>query len=125
MFRDLLGTSPSIRTYHRVNLSGELVMSFGSDLRSAFRAMRRNPGFSAIAIATLAFGIGANTAIFSVVDGILLRPLGYGDESRLFVIHEVVPKFSHFAPRVPVNAMHFLEWRKRVPAFEEVAMIGG
>jgi predicted permease len=87
--------------------------------------MRRNPGFSVVAIATLAFAIGANTAIFSVVDAILLRPLGYGDESRLFVVHEVVPKFSNLAPLVPVNAMHFLEWRKRVAAFEQIAMIGG
>jgi putative ABC transport system permease protein len=100
-------------------------MSLGSDFRCALRATQRNPGLSAIAIATLAFGIGANTAIFSVVDGILIRPLGYGDESRLVTIHEVVPKLAFFAPRVPVNAMHFLEWRKRVGAFERLAMIGG
>jgi predicted permease len=100
-------------------------MSLRNDLLYALRAMLRNPGFSAIAIATLAVGIGANTAIFSVVDGVLIRPLGYGDESRLFVIHEVVPKFSHLAPLLPVNAMHFLEWRKRVHAFGRLAMIGG
>jgi predicted permease len=99
-------------------------MHLGSDLRFALRMMRRNPGFSAIAIATLAFGIGTNTAIFSVFDGVLLRPLGYGDESRLVAIHEVVPKFS-VAPRVPVNAKHFLEWRKSVRSFEQIAMIGG
>jgi predicted permease len=100
-------------------------MNLGSDLRYAWRTIRRNPGFSVIAIATLAFGIGANTAIFSVFDGILLRPLGYGDETRLVAIHEVVPKFSRFGPRVPVNAMHFLDWRKNVRAFERIAMIGG
>src|ERR1700720_2270068 len=100
-------------------------MNLGGDLRYALRAMRRNPGFSVMAVATLAFGIGANTAIFSVVDGILIRPLGYGDESRLVAIHEVVPKFSRLAPRIPVNAMHFLEWRKSVRAFEQMAMIGG
>jgi predicted permease len=103
----------------------EVLISLATDLRVSWRAMRRNPGFSLIAIATLAFGIGANTAIFTVVDAILLRPLGYGDESRLFVIHEVVPKFGLNAPMVPVNAMHFLEWRKRVAAFEQIAMIGG
>jgi predicted permease len=100
-------------------------MSLGTDLRVSWRAMRRNPGFSIVAIATLAFAIGANTAIFTVVDAILLRPLGYGDESRLFVVHEVVPKFALLAPLVPVNAMHFLEWRKRVTGFEQIAMIGG
>jgi predicted permease len=100
-------------------------MSVGTDLRVAWRAMRRNPGFSVVAIATLALAIGANTAIFTVVDAILLRPLGYGDESRLFVVHEVVPKFGLLAPLVPVNAMHFLAWRKNVSGFEQVAMIGG
>jgi ABC-type antimicrobial peptide transport system permease subunit len=79
-------------------------MNLSSDLRYAFRAMRRNPVFSAIAVVTLTLGIGANTAIFSIVDGVLIRPLGYGDEDRLVDIHEVVPKFSHLAPRLPVNA---------------------
>ena len=100
-------------------------MDLGNDLRYAFRTIRRNPGFSLIAIATLAFGIGANTAIFSVFDGILLRPLGYGDEGRLVAIHEVVPRFIQQAPRIPVNAMHFQEWKKSVKAFEQLAMIGG
>ncbi len=100
-------------------------MHLGNDLRYALRTIRHNPGFSLIAIATLAFGIGANTAIFSVFNGILLRPLGYGEENRLVTIHEVVPKFIQFAPRIPVNAMHFQEWRKNVAAFEQLAMIGG
>ena len=99
-------------------------MNLANDLRLAWRAIRHNPGFSGIAIATLAFGIGANTAIFSVVDGILLRPLGYGDESRLVALHEVVPMFSRLGPRLPVNAMHFIEWRKSVHAFEKLALIG-
>jgi predicted permease len=99
-------------------------MSIGTDLRIAGRAMRRNPGFSVVAMATLALTIGANTTIFTVVDAILLRPLGYGDESRLFVVHEVVPKFGLLSPLVPVNAMHFFAWRKNVSGFEQVAMIG-
>jgi putative ABC transport system permease protein len=100
-------------------------MHLGNDLRYAFRTIRRNPGFNLIAIATLAFGIGANTAIFSVFDGILLRPLGYGDESRLVAIHEVVPKFIQLAPKIPVNALHFREWKRSVKSFEQLAMIGG
>ena len=100
-------------------------MKLASEIRYALRTIRSNPGFSLIAIATLAFGIGANTAIFSVFDGILLRPLGYGDESRLVAIHEVVPRFAQIAARIPVNALHFQEWRKNVRAFEQMAMIGG
>jgi predicted permease len=100
-------------------------MSFGGDLRHALRSIRRSPGFSAIAVATLALSIGANTAIFSVIDGILIRPLGYSGESRLVAVHEMVPKSGGFAPLVPVNAMHFLEWRRSVRAIEQIALIGG
>jgi putative ABC transport system permease protein len=94
------------------------------DLQFAFRSMRKAPGFTVTVVATLALGIGANTAIFSVVNGILIKSLGYGDENRLVAVHEVEPQFNRAEPRVPVNAMHFLEWRRSVDAFEQMAMIG-
>ena len=87
--------------------------------------LRKDWSFHAIAIATLALGIGANTAIFSVVDGVILRPLAYRKSQQLVVIHEVVPRFSNVAPLIPVNAMHFLEWRKTAHVFSEMALIGG
>jgi predicted permease len=99
-------------------------MSLWSDLRLALRAIRRSPCISAIAILTLAFGTGANTAIFSVVDGVLIQPLGYGDESRLVAVHESASMFGGVAPWVPVNAMHFSEWRRSVQSFDRLAMIG-
>ena len=95
------------------------------DLRFAARSLRKNPGFGVIAIATLALGIGANTAIFSVVDTVILRPLAYPDAGRLFTIHEVVPKFSQLAPLIPVNAMHFRQWRKETHSFDQLALLGG
>src|SRR5579863_4383470 len=95
-----------------------------NDIRYALRTSAKNPGFTAVAIATLALGIGANAAIFSVVDGVLLRPLEFREPGRLVAIHEAIPKFT-VAPRLPVNAMHFLEWRRSVHAFEGLAMIGG
>lgn len=95
------------------------------DLRFAIRLLRKNPGFAAVAVATLALGIGANTAIFSLADNLILRPLAYPAADRLFVIHEVVPKFSHLAPLIPVNAMHFREWRKKARSFDQLALVGG
>jgi len=95
------------------------------DFRFALRSLRKDRSFSAVAIATLALAIGANTAVFSLADGIILRPLAYRESTRLFAIHEVVPKFAHFAPLIPVNAMHFAEWRKNVKSFEELALVGG
>jgi putative ABC transport system permease protein len=93
------------------------------DLRIAARMLRKAPGFSAVAVATLALGIGANTAVFSLVDTAILRPLAYRDAGRLYNIHEIVPKFAYLAPLIPVNAMHFAEWRKSARSFEQMALL--
>lgn len=96
-----------------------------SDLRFTARMIRKNPGFSAIAIATLALGIGANTAIFSLVDHVILRPLAYRDPGRLYAVQEAIPSFRGAPPVIPVNALHFLEWRKHVGAFQSAALLDG
>ena len=94
-----------------------------ADLRYAFRTLGRNPGFAAIVILILAVGIGANTAMFSIVDGVLLRPLPFHDPSRLIAVQESVPHFARIAPTIPVNAMHFEEWVKKWRSVEELALI--
>ncbi len=89
------------------------------DLRFAFRMFAKNPGFTAVAILTLALGIGANTAIFSVVYGVLLQPLPYKDASRLVVLNETTPKGG----TVSVSYPNFLDWRAQSHDFSQMAAV--
>ena len=91
-------------------------------LRHALRALRTDLLFSLTALTVLAVGIGANTAVFTVVNSILLRPLQYRDPERLFAIDEIVPQFASSAPLLPVNSRHFLEWKRLMKSFEDVAL---
>ncbi|MGH9728136.1 MAG: ADOP family duplicated permease, partial [Candidatus Acidiferrales bacterium] len=91
----------------------------GQDVRFAFRMFAKNPGFTAVAILTLALGIGANAAIFSVVYGVLLQPLPYQNASRLIVLNETTPKVG----TVSVSYPNFLDWRAQSRAFSEMAAV--
>ena len=90
-----------------------------NDLRYAIRQLRRNPGFAAIAILTLALGIGATTAIFSVVDVVLLHPLPYRDPGQLVVVTESLPAMS--SDEIGVSASEYLDYRDRNRSFSQVA----
>ena len=94
-----------------------------NDVRYSARAFTREPGLAAIAILTLALGVGANTAIFSVVNGVLLRPLGYRQPGSLVVVNEIVPELSHLYPLFPVNARHFQTWVEKCTAFEHLSLV--
>jgi putative ABC transport system permease protein len=94
-----------------------------NDIRYAFRTLLRERAFASMAVLSLAVGIGANTAIFSVVNGVLLRPLPYRDPERLVTIREVVPKLAHLYPSLPVNFSHYYEWRKRWSAADSIAIL--
>jgi putative ABC transport system permease protein len=89
------------------------------DLRYALRILVKNPGFTAVAVLTLALGIGANTAIFSVVNAILLRPLPYKDPGRLVTIWETEP--SGPGGLFPATSPDFEDWRKQNSVFEGLA----
>jgi putative ABC transport system permease protein len=89
------------------------------DLSYGFRMLRKNPGFTVVAVLTLALGIGANTAMFSVVDSILLRALPYKDSERLVVVWEKPPK----GMRNSVSAANFLDWREQNNVFENLVAI--
>ena len=87
------------------------------DLRYGWRVLLKSPGFTVIALLTLALGIGANTAIFSILYGILLRPLPYKDPARLIVLNETTPKVG----MVSVSYPNFVDWRAQNGVFSEMA----
>ncbi|HKE27496.1 MAG TPA: ABC transporter permease [Bryobacteraceae bacterium] len=90
---------------------GRLIETFWQDARYGVRVLAKNPGFAAAAIATLALGIGANTAIFSLVYSVLLRPLPYAQGSRLVVLHENAPR-AHVID-FPFNVKEICDYRDR------------
>src|ERR671938_1528386 len=89
------------------------------DVRYGVRMLLKRPGFTLVAIITLILGIGANTAIFSVVNAVLLRPLPYRDADRIAVIEEI----SKEGKRVQVTPANFLDWRNQNTVFEHLAAI--
>jgi len=96
---------------------------FIQDLRYGARLFRRSPGFSIVAVLTLALGIGANTAIFSVVNAVLLKPLPYPDPDRL--VHVWEGKVGEGAAKNVVEPFNFLDWRERNRSFDQMAAISG
>ena len=96
-----------------------------SDLRFSLRILRRNPGFSAAAAIVLALGIGANTAIFSVVNAVLLRPLPFDDPSRIMQVWHVPPAKSFPGLTMfSVSPANYLDWRSQSSSFEHMAAYG-
>jgi putative ABC transport system permease protein len=85
-----------------------MMANFLADLRHGFRVLRKSPGFSATVILVLALGIGANSAVFSIVDAVLLRHLPYRDPDRLVMVWEKNPTLgAAIGERVPVALSNF------------------
>src|SRR3989442_12689484 len=93
-----------------------------NDLEFAFRQLLKNPGFTTVAVLTLALGIGTNTAIFSFVNAILLRPLPYRDSDLLVVLFENRPANGSFKDAVGAPVLG--EWRRQSTVFEGLAARG-
>jgi putative ABC transport system permease protein len=92
-----------------------------SDLRYAGRSLRRRPGFTALALAALALGIGANTAIFSIVNTVLLRPLPVAEPDRVVIVHE---NKREAGEDTMVSALNYHAWKERSRSFSEVSAVG-
>jgi predicted permease len=91
------------------------------DLKFGLRMLAKNPGFTAVAIITLALGVGANTALFSVVNGVLLNPLPYPEPNQLVTLHESKPNFLYGSISYP----NFRDWQKDNHTFSSMAVARG
>jgi putative ABC transport system permease protein len=98
-----------------------LLDSLWQDLRYAVRSYAKAPSFTAVVLVTLALGIGASTAIFSLVNGLLLRPLPYPESDRLVYLNEVTPR----GDQISVSWPNFVDWRARQHSFEALALSRG
>lgn len=95
------------------------IADFAQDVRVGLRLLRKSPGFAAVAILTLAFGIGANTAMFSVVQGVMLAPLPYREADRLVMVLESNALF----PQDGISYPNFLDWQTSARSFEQMAAV--
>jgi putative ABC transport system permease protein len=102
---------------------GVIMNTLIQDLRYGVRVLLSKPGFSAIAVLTLALGIAATTSIFSVVDAVLLRPLPIKEPERVVVIHDQLPKLN--LPRTQVSAPQYVDYTRDGDAFESTAAVSG
>jgi putative ABC transport system permease protein len=93
------------------------------DLRYGARLLTKQPGFTAIAVVALALGIGANTAIFSVINSVLLRPLPFTDSDRLVMLWATNPSLQLGVDNLPVSAANFVEWRDQNQVFESISAL--
>src|ERR1700733_9254077 len=119
--RRMLGNRTSIREEVREMWGWVTLEQIAQDTRYAFRGMRKTPGFALTAVLSLALGIGANTAIFTVVHAVLLKPLPFPQPDRLVQIWESQPAKGYF--RNVVNPITFLDWHERTHSFEEMAAV--
>jgi putative ABC transport system permease protein len=96
-----------------------MMSKLAQSFKYALRRLKNNPGFTIVAVLTLALGIGANSAMFSIINAVLLRPLPYRDPQRLVLLSEHWPQF----PRLSLSYLNFRDWRDQSHSFEAVAAV--
>src|SRR5436305_15084557 len=95
------------------------MFTLAQNFRFALRRLKNSPGFTIVAVLTLALGVGANTWMFSIVNAVLRRPLPYRDPQRLMLLAEHWPQF----PRLSVSYLNYRGWRDQSHSFEAVGAV--
>src|SRR5262245_66676075 len=103
-----------------VSVLSRLLAGLGGDLRFAWRTLVRNKGFAASALLTLTLCIGANTAIFSMLYALVIRPLPFAEPSRIVEVFNSFPKAG--LDNMPSNVVQYLDFKEHAPAFEHLAL---
>jgi len=114
-----IGRVEQVKDYVRDVRVGAWLDAIRQDVRFGVRTLIRGPGFATVAVLTLGVGIGATTAIFSLIDSVLLKPLPFHDPDRLTMVWEVRPRFNQ--PRIEVAPLNYVDWQRQVQAFESLA----
>ena len=114
-----LGGAEQVKEEVRSNRAGFAIETFFQDLRYGFRSLRKKPGFTITAVIALALGIGANSAIFSVINGVLLRSLAYRNPESIVMVWERSLRGGR--SQNSVSPANFLEWKKQSVSFEQLA----
>ncbi|MBI3415457.1 MAG: ABC transporter permease [Verrucomicrobia bacterium] len=115
------GWTESIKETCREQRGVSWLENFAQDIRYGARQLRKNPGFTAVAVLTLALGIGANTAIFSVVNAVLLKALSYREPDRIVMLWTDNPSLNLGLHEMPAAPPDLLDWRSRAQSFEQIA----
>ncbi|MGA8089143.1 MAG: ABC transporter permease [Terracidiphilus sp.] len=118
------GNPPLLREQSRATWSWNGLESLLRDLRFAFRALHRTPGFTAIAIVVMALGIGANVALFTVVRNVILKPLPFKDPDRLLMLYEDSVRNPGTPDYNVVAGGIYQEWKKQNHTFSNLALVG-
>jgi putative ABC transport system permease protein len=117
--RRRFGNTTYLKEESHIAWGWEWFENLTQDVRFGLRMLRKNPSFTAVAVLTLALGMGANTAVFSLVYAVLLRPLPYQDPASLVVLNETTPKVG----TVSVSYPNFLDWRAQSHSFSRMAAL--
>jgi predicted permease len=117
------GNPTLLREQTRANWSWSGLESLALDLRFGIRALFRAPGFSLMAIAIMALGIGANVALFTIVRNVLLRPLPFNHPDQLVTLYEAEPQHKSPDPHLPVDFGSFAEWQQATQGVAQMAAV--